>query len=243
MNRQIFINGGSRGIGAATVRAFAAAGDQVAFTYLQSAAAAEALAKETGAYAICADSRSSEQAIGAVEAALAHFRAHGGHGFIDVLVNCAAKAEFALMTALTDEDWRDMMACNLDGYFYYSRAVLPGMIGAKAGRIINISSMWGQVGASCEVHYSAAKAAVIGMTRALAKEVAPCGITVNCVSPGLIDTEMNRALTAEDKAALLEDIPLGRMGLPKEVAEAVLYLSCADFVTGQVLGINGGQII
>ena len=139
-----------------------------------------------------------------------------------------------------------MMAVNLDGYFYYIRAILPSMIREKQGRIINITSIWGEVGASCEVHYSASKAAVIGMTKALAKELGPSGITVNCVSPGVIDTDMNRAhLTEDDLASLADETPLCRLGAPEEVADAVSFLAGegGSFITGQVLSVNGGFVI
>lgn len=238
MKRTILVNGGSRGIGAAIVRLFAKSGARVVFTYLHSEDAALALASETGALAVKADSRLHDDVRRAVEKATEEAP-------IDVLVNCAAKAEFSLFTDLTDEAWHDMMACNLDGYYYYCREVLPQMISRKTGRIINISSMWGQVGASCEVHYSTAKAAVIGMTKALAKEVGPSGITVNCVAPGMIDTEMNRSIDAAAVDAIREETPLCRIGTTEDVARAVLYLAGegGDFMTGQVISPNGGLVM
>ncbi len=239
MARTVLINGGSRGIGAEIVRIFCQAGDNVYFSYLHSEDAARALEKETGATAIRADSRSHDD----VRRAVCLSEKETGH--VDVLVNCAAKSSFSLFTDLTDEEWHDMISCNLDGYFYYCREVLPAMIAKKSGRIINISSMWGQVGASCEVHYSTSKAAVIGMTRALAKEVGPSGITVNCVALGVIDTEMNRALGEEALSSLAEETPLCRIGTPRDVARSVLFLAGegGDFITGQVLAPNGGLVI
>lgn len=240
MKKTVLINGGSRGIGRAVCERLAKEGANVAFTYLHSEEKAKELAEKLGALAIRADSRVSSEVNRAVKAAEEKF------GRIDILVNCAAKSEFALVTDISDEAWRDMMAVNLDGYFYYIRAVLPSMIREKQGRIINITSMWGEVGASCEVHYSASKAAVIGLTKALAKELGPSGITVNCVSPGVIDTDMNRAhLTEEDLSALADETPLGRIGTPEEVAASVAFLAGdgGNFITGQILSVNGGLVI
>ena len=138
-----------------------------------------------------------------------------------------------------------MMGVDLDGVFYACRAVLPGMIRQKYGRILLVSSMWGQTGGSCEVHYSAAKAGVIGLTKALAKEEGPSGITVNCVAPGVIETDMMASFTAEDKAVLAEETPVERLGTPEEVARTLVFLAGrgAGFITGQVLGVNGGIVI
>lgn len=237
--KTVLVNGGSRGIGAAVVRLFAARGYRVAFTYKKSSAAAERLAGETGALPICADSASEGDAVAAV--------AQVGEvlGDIDILVNCAAISSFSLFTDLTAEEWKRFFDVNVHGPFYYTRAVLPAMIAKKAGRIINISSMWGVTGASCEVHYSATKAALNGMTRALAREVGPSGITVNAIAPGVVDTEMNAGLTEEDRRALCDDTPLCRLGTPEEIAEAVFFLAGegAGFITGQILGVNGGFVI
>ena len=158
-------------------------------------------------------------------------------GGVSVLVNNAGVAQQKLFTDLTDEDWHRMMGVDLDGVFYACRAVLPGMIRQKYGRILLVSSMWGQTGGSCEVHYSAAKAGVIGLTKALAKEEGPSGITVNCVAPGVIETDMMGSFTAEDKAALAEETPVERLGTPEEVARTLVFLA------GQVLGVNGGIVI
>lgn len=165
-------------------------------------------------------------------------------GHLDVLVNNAGIAQQKLFTDITDDDWSRMVQTNLGGVFACCRAALPGMIRRKYGRIVNIASMWGQMGASCEVHYSAAKAGVIGLTRALAKETALSGITVNCVSPGAIDTAMMHSFSQADIAAFCEEIPMGRLGSPTEVAAAVSFFASeeASYITGQVLGVNGGMV-
>ena len=236
---KVIITGGSRGIGASCVRAFAARGDTVAFIYRTSDERAMSLADETGALPIKGDVADPVSAKAATAAAL---DALGG---ADVLVNCAGVAEFALFQDITEQMWSRMIETDLGGTYRITRDVLPYMISQKSGRIVNIASMWGETGASCEVHYSAAKAGVIGLTKALAKEVAPCGITVNCVSPGAIDTEMNSSLGDDALAAVAEDTPLGRLGTAEEVAAAVVFLASADagFITGQVLGVNGGYVI
>lgn len=170
------------------------------------------------------------------------FRAAGG---IDVLVNNAGIAQQKLFTDITEDDWRRMMAVDVTGVFHCCQLALPYMIHRKHGKIINISSMWGQAGASCEVHYSTAKAAVIGLTKALAKEVGPSGITVNCIAPGVIDTPMNASLGSETMRGLKEETPLERIGTPDDIAGAVSFLASpdADFITGQAIGVNGGFVI
>ena len=230
------ITGGSRGIGAATVRALCAAGYRVAFFYRSSESAAQTLSAETGAYAIRCDVRDSAS----VASACAEARRLLGH--IDVLVNNAGIAQQKLFTDITDEDWRAMLDTNLTGAFYASRAVLSEMISRRYGRIINVGSIWGQVGASCEVHYSAAKAGLIGLTKALAKEVAPSGVTVNCICPGVIETDMLSSFTKDDLAALAEETPVGRLGTPEDIARSILWLADpkSDFITGQIIGVNGG---
>ena len=166
-------------------------------------------------------------------------------GHIDALVCSAGIARQELFTDVTPASWREILGVDLDGVFHCCQAVLPDMLRRKAGRIVTLSSMWGQVGGSCEVAYSAAKAGVIGLTKALAKELGPSGITVNCVAPGVIDTEMNRNLSLEDKAALAEETPLERIGTPRDVAETIWFLvsPAGDFLTGQVLAPNGGFVI
>ena len=233
------VTGGSRGIGAACVRALCARGDSVAFIYHSSAKAAQALEQETGAIAICADISVPEEAASAVAEAAA---ALGG---LDILVNNAGIAQFKLFTDITDEDWRRMLDTNLSGAFYVSRAASKIMISNQFGRIVNVGSMWGKVGASCEVHYSAAKAGLRGMTMALAKELGPSHITVNCVEPGVIETEMNASLDAETKLLLADETPLCRLGSAEEVAAAVCFLASdmASFITGQTLGVDGGYAI
>lgn len=237
--KTVLVTGGSRGIGAAIVRRFAEGGDRVIFFYRQDDAAAQAVARACGAQAMRVDVASEEEVTAAVSRILSEY------GHLDVLVNNAAIAGFRLFTDITAVEWERFTAVNLNGPFFCTRAVLPSMIQRKCGRIINISSMWGQTGAACEVHYSATKAGLIGMTRALAKEVGPSGITVNCIAPGVIDTDMNAALSEADRAALIEETPLLRLGAPRDVAEAAYFLAGdgAAFITGQVLGVNGGFVI
>ena len=234
--RTVLITGGSRGIGAGAVRAFSKAGYRVAFFYLNSEASASALAAETGACAIRCDVRDSAS----VSCAVA--QAQRVLSRIDVLINNAGVAQQKLFTDITDEDWRAMLDTHLTGAFLLSRAVLPGMISRRHGRIINVGSIWGQVGASCEVHYSAAKAGLIGLTKALAKEVAPSGVTVNCVCPGVIATDMLASFTQEDLAVLCEETPVGRLGTPEDIARTLVFLAeeSAGFITGQIIGVNGG---
>ena len=239
MMKTVLITGGSRGIGSELVRHFARNGYSVAFTYKSSDERAKALACETGALAIKADSASADEVVAAVE------QAKEALGGIGCLINNAAISSFSLFTDITLDEWNEMIAVNLTGAFLYSKYVIPDMLSRKAGRIINITSMWGLVGSSCEVHYSATKAALIGMTKALAKELGPSGITVNAVAPGLVNTEMNAALSDEDRAALVEETPLMRIGEPGDVAEAALFLAGegASFITGEVLNVSGGYVI
>ena len=237
--RRVIITGGSRGIGAETVRLFAARGCRVVFLYRAADDCASRLAAETGAEAIRADLASGSEAFEGINRAIELL------GDVDVFIGNAGIAQTKLFTDITEEDWQRMLAVNLSAPFYCTQAVLPRMIHRKTGRILYVSSMWGQVGASCEVHYSAAKAGLIGMTKALAKEVGPSGITVNCVAPGVIDTDMNRCLDAASVRELREETPLGRLGTPRDVAEALWYLASeeASFITGQVLSVNGGFVI
>ena len=235
----VLINGGARGIGRAMVEAFCNAGHSVAFTYKKSDAEANELSLATGALAIKADSALEEDVKRAVKTAREKL------GGINVLVNNAAVSSFSLFTDITFEEWNNVFSVNVGGAFLYSKEVLFDMIREKSGRIINISSMWGITGASCEVHYSATKAALIGMTKALAKEVGPSNITVNCIAPGVIDTDMNKSLSKEDMDALVSETPLARIGSPKEIADAALFLASdnASFITGEVLNVNGGFLI
>lgn len=205
---------------------------------------AEALAEELAALGVpvkvyVCDVAQREQVQAMTAAFLREF------GRIDVLVCNAGIARQELFTDITEAGWREVMGVDLDGVFYCAQAVLPDMLHRKAGKIITLSSMWGQVGASCEVAYSTAKAGVIGLTKALAKELGPSGITVNCVAPGVIDTEMNGNLPQDIKDELAEETPLERLGTPEDVAQAVWFLasSAGDFFTGQVLAPNGGFLI
>lgn len=237
--KTVLITGGSRGIGKELVRHFTKNGYSVAFTFKSSVDEATALSLETGALAIRADSQIEADVKYAVRATIEQF------GKIDCLVNNAAISSFSLFTDITLDEWNEMISVNLTGAFLYSKAVIPDMLKRKSGRIINITSMWGLVGSSCEVHYSATKAALIGMTKALAKELGPSGITVNAVAPGVINTEMNSKLNEEDREQLVNDTPLMRMGEPSDVAEAVFFLAedGASFITGEVLNVSGGYVI
>ena len=237
--RTVLITGGTRGIGREMVKKFSAAGYSVAFTYCRSDAEADELSHLTGALAIKADSRNEGEVLSAVR------QIEEKIGNVDILINNAAVSSFSLFTDITAQEWRDMFAVNVDGAFLYTREALRGMISKKWGRIINISSMWGITGSSCEVHYSATKAALIGMTKALAKEVGPSGITVNCIAPGLIATDMNSSLSEEDIKAVVDDTPVMRIGAAADVADAALFLAsdAASFITGDVLNVSGGLVI
>ena len=238
MNK-ILITGGSRGIGADMVRYFCEKGYKVAFTYKSSKKEADLLSEETGAFAICADSANESEVISAVR------QAEEFCSGIDALINNAAISSFALFTDIKTEDWKRIFDVNVNGAYYYTREVLPKMIEKKQGRIINISSMWGISGASCEVHYSATKAALIGMTKALAKELGPSKITVNCIAPGVIDTDMNKSLSENDRNALIDETPVCRLGTARDISRVAHFLceDASDFITGQVLSVDGGFII
>ena len=235
----VLITGGSRGIGAATARRFAAGGCKVVINYHRSQAQAEALAAEIGGWAVQADVADPVQVGRMVDNVLDKFCQ------LDILVCNAGIAQQKLFGELTNEDWKKIFTVNVEGVFYTIRAALPHMLHRKAGRIVTVSSMWGQVGGACEVAYSAAKGAVIAFTKALAKEVAPSGILVNCVAPGVIDTDMLSMAPPEARAMLEEETPIGRLGQPSDIAEAVFYLAspASRFLTGQVIAPNGGLII
>lgn len=244
MKKTVLITGASRGIGRAAAEAFAKAGYDVAVNYNKSAEAAETLCRELEKYSVkalpfqadIADKKAVNAMTNEIEKKL---------GGVSVLVNNAGIAEQALFTDITEKMWDRMFAVNVKGAYNCTQAVLPKMIHEKYGRIINISSMWGISGASCEVHYSAAKAALIGFTKALAKEVGLSGITVNCVAPGVIDTDMNGHLSPETISELKEETPLNRIGAPLDVAETVLFLASekASFITGQTISVDGGFIL
>ncbi|MBO5101665.1 MAG: 3-oxoacyl-ACP reductase FabG [Clostridia bacterium] len=239
MALKVLVNGGSRGIGKAIVELFSREGHKVAFTYNSSEREAIALSEKTGAYAIKADSRSEADVIRAVKTASEQLSG------IDCLINNAGISRFALLTDITLEDWSEMISVNLTAPFLYSREAARIMISRKQGKIINVSSMWGLVGSSCESHYSASKAGLIGLTKALAKELGPSGITVNAVAPGVINTDMCESLDKETLTALSEETPLCRIGEAEEVARAVYYLASdgASFITGEVLNVSGGFVI
>lgn len=240
----VLITGASRGIGAAAAELFAAAGWQVAVNYLNAKEKAEELVggirqRGGGAVAIQADVTCAQAVRRLVAETLGQF------GRIDALVCNAGVARQALFTDMTCEDWDGVISANLKSVFLCCREVLPHMISRKSGAIVTVSSIWGMAGASCEVAYSAAKAGVIGLTKALAREVGPSGVRVNCVAPGVIETDMNGGLTEADIAALSDQTPLMRLGTAKEAAQAILFLASgqSSFITGQVLSPNGGIVI
>lgn len=230
---QVVITGGSRGIGAAAVRKFTDLGHQVYFLYEKNHAAAQALQAQTGATALCADLTDGE----AVERAFAQI------GRVDVLINNAGICHYGLISQIGEAQWTRLFDVNVHGCYRCIVQALPSMLQRHQGCIINLSSMWGQVGASCEVCYSAAKGAVLAMTKALAKELGPSGIRVNAIAPGVIQTDMTSVLGADTLDQLREETPLQRLGRPEDVVQAMVYLTQADFVTGQVFGVSGGFVI
>ncbi len=232
----VLVTGGSRGIGAATVKRFAELGHKVAFVYNKNEEAAQRVADECNAYKIKADISVFE------DAEKAYAIAEDAIGPVDVLVNCAG---IALLSQICDTDaelWGKVINTNLSSAYAMSRAASISMVRKKCGVIINVGSVWGRVGASCESAYSASKAGMRGLTMALSKELAPSGIRVNCVEPGVINTEMNMMLGEETLEAICEDIPLGRLGRAEEVAELIAFLADdkAQYITGQIIGIDGG---
>ena len=237
--KRILISGGSRGIGRALCERFSEHGCKVAFIYRQNDVAANEVATATKALAIKADISDPKEALTAVE------RAYEFLGGFDVLINNAGISKIKLFTDISDEEFSKIINTNLSGAFYLSREVAKYMIREHNGRIINVGSMWGKVGASCEVPYSASKAALRGMTMALSKELGPSSITVNCIEPGLIATEMNSSLDEETIKEICDSTPLMRMGTPDDVASLALFLASdsASFITGQCIGVDGGFAI
>lgn len=233
--KKALVTGGCGGIGEAVCKKLANDGYTVYVNYAHSKDKAEKIASEIGGKAVFFDVSDSTS----VRSALKDI------GFIGLLVNNAGISEIDLFTSISDEKADDILNINLKGAMNCARALLPEMIKAKSGNIINISSMWGQCGASCEVDYSASKAGLIGFTKALAKEVAPSGIRVNCIAPGFIMTEMNKRFTVEELEMIREDIPLGIFGTPDHVAEAVSFMASdrSEYITGQILAVNGGIVI
>ena len=234
--KKVLISGGSRGIGESLCKKICESGAKVAFIYKSNDIAAEAVASVTGALKIKADVSNPSEVLSAVETA------YGYMGGFDVLINNAGISQIKLFTDVTDAEFSDVINTNLGGAFYLSREVAKYMIREHCGKIINIGSMWGKCGASCEVPYSASKAALRGMTMALAKELGPSGITVNCIEPGLIKTEMNSSLDEATVKEICESTPLMRMGTPEDVASLALFLASdhASFITGQCIGVDGG---
>jgi 3-oxoacyl-[acyl-carrier protein] reductase len=229
----IVITGGSRGIGAAAVELFAARGDQVYFLYEKDHEAAHKVAQKTGATAICCD-------VADTAAVKAAFRQIPD---VDVLVCNAGIVHYGLMSMMEEADWDRIFAVNVKGVYNCVNAAMPAFLSKHSGSVITVSSMWGQVGASCEAAYSATKGAVIALTKALAKELGPSGIRVNCVAPGVILTDMCGNVAPEILEEMAEEACVGRNGTPEDVAKAMAYLADAEFITGHVLSVNGGYVI
>ena len=231
--RTVVVTGGSRGIGAAIVARFAARGDRVYFLYEKNHRAAKAVSEKTGAIAICCDVSDGEQ----VKAAFARIPE------VDILVCNAGICWYGLLSSMEEGDWDRLFAVNVKGIYHCVRAAMPAFLRTHRGSIVTVSSMWGQVGASCEAAYSATKGAVIALTKALAQELGPSGIRVNCVAPGVILTDMCASVGADVLEGLAQEAALGRNGTPEDVAQAVEALAEAEFVTGQVLGVSGGFVM
>ena len=231
--KTVVITGGSRGIGAAAVEAFCSRGDRVYFLYEKNHAAAAAVAEKTGATPICCDVADS----GAVRSAFEKI------GSLDILICNAGIVHYGLMSTLEEHLWDRLFDVNVKGIYNCVNAAMPAFLKTHRGSILTVSSMWGQVGASCEAAYSATKGAVIALTKALAQELGPAGIRVNCVAPGVIRTDMCKNVDPEILNQMGEDTPVGRNGTPEDVAKAMLYLADAEFITGHVLSVNGGYVI
>ncbi len=234
--KKILITGGTRGIGAAAVRKFSMSGDKVAFIYRSSDSTAKAIEDECGAFSIKADLSDVTKSTEATRKAIEYL------GGIDVLVNNAGISLVGLFTDMEDDDWFRVLNSNLTASAIVAREAAKEMIRKHSGRIINVGSVWGRVGASCEAAYSASKSGLRGLTFALAKELGPSGITVNCVEPGVINTDMNACFSDEEKRVLIDETPLLRIGEPEDVANLIFFLSSkeASFITGQCIGIDGG---
>lgn len=242
--KTVWITGASGGIGNAAARLFAEEGYRVAVGYFRGEERAQELCRELQSKGCTAEPFGAD--LSDPVAAGAALRAiEVRFGGVDVLVNNAGAAHQALLTDVTDDEWRRIFAVNVDSAFYCCRAVIPHMVRQQSGRIINVSSVWGVRGASCEAPYSAAKAALIGLTKALAKELGPSGVCVNCVAPGVIDTPMNACHDEATLRALAQETPLCRIGTPQEAAEAIVFLASekASFITGQILCADGGFMV
>ncbi|MBO5396530.1 MAG: SDR family oxidoreductase [Clostridia bacterium] len=243
MKKVALVTGGAKGIGAATVKKLCEDGYAVAINYNTSEQRALSLCSFCASEGFTAISVKCDVSVSSdVEKMFSQIEEK--LGTVELLVNNAGVSLWGLFDTVTDEEWNNVIGTNLTGTFNCIRRAIPSMLKNKYGRIINISSVWGQEGASCEAVYSASKAGIIGLTKALAKEYAPSGITVNCLCPGVIDTEMMSRFSDEEKAAICEEIPVGRMGTPEEIAHAVSFLADKNsaYITGQILGINGGMI-
>lgn len=237
--RTALVTGGARGIGREISKTLAARGERVLIHYNKSEAEAKQLAQELGTVALCADISQPEQVVSMAKKIEDEF------GGVDILVNNAGIAMQKMLCDTTLEDWDRIFGVNMRGAFVLTRELIGGMVRRRYGRIVNVSSIWGETGASCEVAYSASKAALIGFTKALAKELSLSGICVNCIAPGVIDTDMNENIEPEIMALLAQDIPLGRIGRADEAAACAAFLCSeqARYITGQVISVNGGMYI
>lgn len=229
----VVITGGSRGIGAAAVELFAAKGHRVSFLYEKNHDAARAVSQKTGAAAMCCD----------VANAAAVKEAFAAIADVDILICNAGICYTGLLSQMPEDQWDRIFDVNVKGIYHCVNAAMPSFLQKQKGCVITVSSMWGQVGASCEAAYSATKGAVIALTKALAQELGPCGVRVNCVAPGVILTDMCANVQQEILDQMAQDAPVGRNGTPMDVARAMEYLTEAEFITGQVLGVNGGYVI